>query len=93
MLFADFVLHPGGIASWLVAGLIVGWLASKVMESPSYGIVGDLFLGSVGALVGGASFGFFVTGEPAFWIALLVAFVAAWIPIGVARSMTVRRSV
>jgi uncharacterized membrane protein YeaQ/YmgE (transglycosylase-associated protein family) len=77
MLFADLAFHPGGIASWLVVGLTVGWLAGKVMENPSYGIIGDLLLGSIGAVIGGASLGFFVTGEPDFWLGALTALMGA----------------
>ena len=37
---------------WVVVGLAAGWLASKVLASP-HGIIVDLFLGLVGALLGG----------------------------------------
>ena len=54
MIFADLVFHPGSIAVWIFAGLVIGWLAAKAMENPSYGIIGDLLLGSIGAVAGGA---------------------------------------
>jgi uncharacterized membrane protein YeaQ/YmgE (transglycosylase-associated protein family) len=37
---------------WVVVGLVAGWLASKVVASP-HGIIVDLLLGLVGALLGG----------------------------------------
>jgi len=37
---------------WGVVGLAAGWLASKVVASP-HGIIMDLILGLVGALLGG----------------------------------------
>jgi uncharacterized membrane protein YeaQ/YmgE (transglycosylase-associated protein family) len=37
---------------WVVVGLAAGWLASKVVASP-HGIIVDLVLGLVGALLGG----------------------------------------
>jgi len=40
------------IILWVVVGLAAGWLASKVVASP-HGIVVDLLLGLVGALLGG----------------------------------------
>jgi uncharacterized membrane protein YeaQ/YmgE (transglycosylase-associated protein family) len=40
------------ILLWVVVGLVAGWLASKVVASP-YGIIMDLLLGLVGALLGG----------------------------------------
>lgn len=42
-----------GILSWLVVGLIAGWLAGMVMKGGGYGVVGDIVLGIIGALVGG----------------------------------------
>jgi uncharacterized membrane protein YeaQ/YmgE (transglycosylase-associated protein family) len=92
MLLADFVLEPGGVAAWVAVGLIAGGLAGKVLESPSYGTMGDLFLGLTGALLGGSFAGFFVTGQPAFWFSVLVAFVAACLVIGVVRAVAALRS-
>ena len=40
------------IILWIVVGLAAGWLASKVVASP-HGIIVDLLLGLVGALLGG----------------------------------------
>jgi uncharacterized membrane protein YeaQ/YmgE (transglycosylase-associated protein family) len=88
MLFANLVFHPASIAAWLAVGLAAGWLAGKVMESPSYGTIGDLSLGAIGAAVCGASFGLFVDGEPSFWFALVTAIVGACVFIGVARAVT-----
>jgi len=34
-------------------GLIAGWLAGKVTRGSGYGLIGDIILGIVGALVGG----------------------------------------
>ena len=44
------------IVLWLVVGLAVGWLASRVKRSP-YGLQVDLLLGVIGALVCGLVFG------------------------------------
>jgi uncharacterized membrane protein YeaQ/YmgE (transglycosylase-associated protein family) len=41
-----------GIFTWIVVGLVAGWLAGQVMRS-GYGLVGDIVLGIVGAIVGG----------------------------------------
>lgn len=43
--------------SFLLIGLIAGWLAGKVMKGSGYGIVGDLVIGIIGALLGGYVFG------------------------------------
>ena len=41
------------ILSWLIIGLIAGWLASNIMGAGGYGIVGDIIVGLVGAVIGG----------------------------------------
>lgn len=42
-----------GILSWIVVGLIAGWLTGMVMRGRGYGIVGDVIIGIVGGLIGG----------------------------------------
>lgn len=42
-----------GILAWIIVGLIAGWLAGAVMKGRGYGILGDMLLGIVGAVVGG----------------------------------------
>jgi uncharacterized membrane protein YeaQ/YmgE (transglycosylase-associated protein family) len=42
-----------GIFSWIVVGLIAGWLAGKVMSSGGYGLMGDIVVGVIGGLLGG----------------------------------------
>ncbi len=41
------------ILAWLVVGLVAGFLASKVVNKTGEGIVLDILLGVVGAMVGG----------------------------------------
>jgi uncharacterized membrane protein YeaQ/YmgE (transglycosylase-associated protein family) len=41
------------ILSWLIIGLIAGWLASNIMGAGGYGLVGDIIVGLVGAVIGG----------------------------------------
>ncbi len=42
-----------GILAWLVVGLIAGFLASRVMRGGGSGLIGDIIVGIVGALIGG----------------------------------------
>jgi uncharacterized membrane protein YeaQ/YmgE (transglycosylase-associated protein family) len=42
-----------GILAWIVVGLVAGWLASIVMRGGGYGLIGDIIVGVVGALIGG----------------------------------------
>jgi uncharacterized membrane protein YeaQ/YmgE (transglycosylase-associated protein family) len=42
-----------GFLSWLVVGLIAGWLAGHIVSGHGYGLVGDIIAGVLGALIGG----------------------------------------
>jgi len=53
-----------GIIWLLVVGLIAGWLAGKIMKGSGFGLVGDLVVGVLGAVLGG-------------WIFSMVG-IAAW---------------
>ena len=41
------------ILAWLVLGLIAGWLATSIMGSGGYGLVGNILIGILGAMIGG----------------------------------------
>ena len=42
-----------GIVSWIVVGMIAGWLAGFLMGGRGFGCIGNVVVGIVGALVGG----------------------------------------
>jgi uncharacterized membrane protein YeaQ/YmgE (transglycosylase-associated protein family) len=88
---ARIVFDPSTLVAWFVVGALCAWLASKVIDDASYGLVGDILFGAVGAAIGGCIFGLLVSGEPAFWGTLLVAFVGACILIGIARAIAAAR--
>ncbi len=44
------------IIAWILLGLISGFIASKLVTGSGKGIVVDMLLGVVGAVVGGAAF-------------------------------------
>ncbi len=84
-----------GILAWIVVGLIAGWLAGQVMRGGGYGLIGDIIVGIVGALIGGflaatllkmpdAVNGINVT-------SILVAFIGAVILIAILRMVPGRR--
>jgi uncharacterized membrane protein YeaQ/YmgE (transglycosylase-associated protein family) len=85
---AELMLDPGGFISWIVVGMIAGWMAGLVMSGGGYGIVRDIVLGLIGAVVGGFASGFFVHGEAGFWGSIVIAFLGACILIGIARAVT-----
>ena len=45
-----------GIISWLILGLIAGFIGSKIVNSSGQGLWLDIALGIVGAIVGGVLF-------------------------------------
>ena len=70
-----------GILSWIIVGLIAGWLAGLVVKGGGYGCAGDIVVGVIGGLLGGwiASY-FFHMGDAMSGInlpSILVAFVGA----------------
>jgi uncharacterized membrane protein YeaQ/YmgE (transglycosylase-associated protein family) len=90
--FADIALHPGGLIAWLVVGLIAGWLAGVVMKGSGYGIVVDMILGLVGAVLGGLLLGMLVTEDFGLLGSIVVAFVGACVLIILVRFVAPGRS-
>lgn len=45
-------MHEHDIVYILVVGLIAGWSAGKIMKGKGFGLVGDLVVGVLGAIVG-----------------------------------------
>jgi uncharacterized membrane protein YeaQ/YmgE (transglycosylase-associated protein family) len=48
-----------GFLSWIVLGLIAGFIGSKIVNKSGAGMLMDILLGIVGAVVGGWLFSFF----------------------------------
>jgi uncharacterized membrane protein YeaQ/YmgE (transglycosylase-associated protein family) len=42
---------------FILIGVAAGWLAGQVMKGGGYGLVGDLIVGVIGAVLGGFLFG------------------------------------
>jgi uncharacterized membrane protein YeaQ/YmgE (transglycosylase-associated protein family) len=76
--FAEIDLVPGGIIAWVAVGLATGTLAGFLTKAGGYGVIGDLAMGLLGAVVGGSLFWLFVSGATGFWGSILVAFLAAF---------------
>lgn len=53
------------LLGWLFFGLIVGFIATKIVGKRGGGCMIDIALGIAGAVVGGAIFNFL--GTPVFW--------------------------
>lgn len=49
-----------GIISWIILGALAGWIASKMMNTDAaMGAVANIFVGVIGALIGGFVMGLF----------------------------------
>jgi uncharacterized membrane protein YeaQ/YmgE (transglycosylase-associated protein family) len=47
------------VIGWIILGLIAGFIASKIVNRSGEGLILDIILGIVGAVVGGWLFSFF----------------------------------
>jgi uncharacterized membrane protein YeaQ/YmgE (transglycosylase-associated protein family) len=75
----------GGLLWWCIVGLIAGFLAGKVMKGGGFGVLMDIVLGIVGALLGGWLFGLVGVVPGGMIGSILVAFVGACILLWVVR--------
>ncbi len=91
-MFAQINLDSGGLIAWIIVGLLAGFLAGRVMQGGGYGLVGDIVVGLVGALLGGFLFGQFVTTEYGLVGSIFVAFLGACLLIWVLRMIAPGRS-
>jgi uncharacterized membrane protein YeaQ/YmgE (transglycosylase-associated protein family) len=83
-----------GLLSWIIVGLIAGWLAGRVMKGGGFGLIGDIVGGVIGGLIGGfiASYVFHV-GDPMSGInltSILIAFLGAVLLLFVLRLLSGR---
>jgi uncharacterized membrane protein YeaQ/YmgE (transglycosylase-associated protein family) len=82
-----------GIVSWIILGLIAGFIGSKIVDRQGQGFWLDVALGIVGALVGGFLFSLFgvsgVTGLNIY--SMIVAVVGAIVVMLIYNTLTGRR--
>jgi uncharacterized membrane protein YeaQ/YmgE (transglycosylase-associated protein family) len=65
------------VIAWIIIGLIAGWLAAKITNAPR-GLIRNLIVGLVGALVGGFLFSKLdIHVVPDFWGNLITATIGA----------------
>jgi uncharacterized membrane protein YeaQ/YmgE (transglycosylase-associated protein family) len=50
-IFSVFI--PQSAIAWVIIGLIAGWLAGKVSRGRGFGCIANIFIGLVGAVLGG----------------------------------------
>jgi len=76
-----------GLLYWIIVGLIAGWLAGKVMKGEGYGVLVDIILGILGAVVGGWVFGLLGFHAGGLIGTIIVAFVGAVILVWIVRKL------
>jgi uncharacterized membrane protein YeaQ/YmgE (transglycosylase-associated protein family) len=83
------------VIGWLILGLIAGFIASKIVNKSGEGVMLDIVLGVVGAIVGGFLFSFFgaspVNGLNVY--SMVVAVVGAMVVLFVYHAVTGNRAV
>ena len=81
------------ILTWIIVGLIAGLLASFVVGGIGYGLLGDILIGIVGALLGGWLFREMGWAAPFGGIAgtIFVAFIGAVLLLAIIRLLRPRR--
>ncbi len=78
---------------WLIVGLIAGWLAGLLVRGGGYGLVGDIVIGILGAIIGSLLFSFLGLHIPVAGLlgTILVAFIGAVILIFILRALSPAR--
>ena len=78
-----------GIIIWIIFGGLVGWIASLIMKTEGQGIILDIVVGIVGAVIGGWLMSFFgqsaVTGFNFY--SFLVAVLGAVVLIAIVKAL------
>jgi uncharacterized membrane protein YeaQ/YmgE (transglycosylase-associated protein family) len=82
-----------GIISWIILGLIAGFIGSKIVDKQGQGLWLNIALGIVGALVGGFLFDAFgATGDTGLNIwSMIVAVVGSIVVLLIYNAVTGRR--
>lgn len=71
------------ILGFLIIGAIVGWLAGKIMSGRGYGLIWDIVLGIIGAVVGGFVFSTLLGIQPTgLVVSFIISLLGAIIVVG-----------
>ena len=86
-----------GIISWIVMGLIAGWVVGQSMGGGVKNMVGDIIMGIAGALLAGCLFSSLLGIGDAIggfnFSTIIVAFFGAAMVVGGVRTLSARRQV
>src|SRR6267143_2250297 len=76
------------IVSWLLLGLIAGWLAGQIGRGRGFGCITDVLLGLVGSYLGGGIFSKLGIFGGGFLYSLAAATLGAVILVGIAHAFS-----
>jgi uncharacterized membrane protein YeaQ/YmgE (transglycosylase-associated protein family) len=76
---------PRFTLGWIIVGLLAGWLSGKITRGSGFGLLANLFLGLVGAVLGGWLFDQLGISIGGFIGSLAAATVGAVVLVSVAR--------
>jgi len=72
------ILTSVGWISYIIIGAIAGWIAGKIVKGGGSGILMNIVIGVVGALVGGFLLSFFLnTAGGGWWFTLFTAVIGS----------------
>ena len=69
-------MDPRTILYLVIVGAIAGWLAGQIMRGRSFGLIGNIVIGVIGAVVGGWLFDMFNISVCSGVVSAIVAAVA-----------------
>ena len=85
------------IIAWLIVGAIAGWLAGQMTQGGGFGVVGNIIVGLIGAVIGGFLAGALFGVDPmdgAFDLSTLItAVIGAVLLVIIVNAVTGRRAV
>ncbi len=96
MVLLSYTVTLSNLALELIAGAIVGGVVGRVMGRGGFGIIGDVLLGVVGAIVLAFAIGYFgVLGITQYGIvgAIIVAAIGSMLLVVITHLITARRTV
>ena len=73
--------------TWIIVGLIAGWLAGQVMKGGGYGVLMDIILGILGGILGGWVFGLLGIHAYGFIGSIIISFIGAVLLVWITRQL------
>src|SRR5271167_465109 len=82
----SLTLTSVGVIGYIIIGGLAGWIGSKIVKGGGSGILLDIVIGIVGALIGGFLLSFVVdTASGGWWFTLFTAVLGSVILLGLVR--------